>query len=253
MVLAALYLGSLLILNAKQADDAAQLDGLTLEEIKTRIIEELAGQTDSVDSVETDVETSVEASVGDYKFSVREEDHDGWLLCDGRAVSRSTYADLFELLEIDFGDGDKTSTFNLPDARSRVPGATGEGEGLSNRTIAEAVGEETHTLTMNEMPSHDHSHNHSYDYSHNHSYEFNNINGSINIRGWSQHLDPWSNPEETTVGGAIDGEGETGEPSEPSGVTQNTAQPTGGSQAHNIMQPTLFIGNLFIYAGQSGN
>ena len=44
-----------------------------------------------------------------------------WLLCDGRAVSRTTYANLFSVIGTNFGEGDGTTTFNLPDFRSRVP------------------------------------------------------------------------------------------------------------------------------------
>lgn len=41
----------------------------------------------------------------------------GWLLCDGSAVSRTTYADLFAVLSTTYGSGDGSTTFNLPDAR----------------------------------------------------------------------------------------------------------------------------------------
>ena len=41
----------------------------------------------------------------------------GWLECDGSAVSRSTYSDLFSAIGTNFGVGDGTSTFNLPDTR----------------------------------------------------------------------------------------------------------------------------------------
>jgi microcystin-dependent protein len=44
----------------------------------------------------------------------------GWLLCDGSAVSRSTYASLFTAVSTIFGVGDGSSTFNLPDLRGRV-------------------------------------------------------------------------------------------------------------------------------------
>lgn len=45
---------------------------------------------------------------------------DGWLLCDGAAVSRTTYADLFAVIGTTFGSGDGSTTFNLPDLRGRV-------------------------------------------------------------------------------------------------------------------------------------
>lgn len=56
----------------------------------------------------------------------------GWLLCDGSAVSRTTYAALFGVLGTVFGAGDGSSTFNLPDYRDRMP--------IGANTIAASVG-----------------------------------------------------------------------------------------------------------------
>jgi microcystin-dependent protein len=51
-----------------------------------------------------------------------------WLLCDGSAVSRTTYASLFSVIGTSFGEGDGTTTFNLPDFRDKVPvGANADG------------------------------------------------------------------------------------------------------------------------------
>lgn len=43
----------------------------------------------------------------------------GWLMCDGAAVSRTTYASLFAALGTAYGTGDGSTTFNLPDYRGR--------------------------------------------------------------------------------------------------------------------------------------
>lgn len=72
-----------------------------------------------------------------------------WLMCDGSAVSRTTYAGLFAILSTTYGVGDGSTTFNLPDLRGRVPvglNATGpslintlgdnEGVALANRNIS---------------------------------------------------------------------------------------------------------------------
>ena len=45
----------------------------------------------------------------------------GWALCDGSAVSRTTYAALFAICGISYGAGNTTTTFNLPDGRLRFP------------------------------------------------------------------------------------------------------------------------------------
>lgn len=54
---------------------------------------------------------------------------DGWLLCDGRAVSRSTYDDLFAVIGTLHGGGDGVNTFNLPDYRGRFLRGVDDGTG----------------------------------------------------------------------------------------------------------------------------
>jgi microcystin-dependent protein len=82
---------------------------------------------------------------------------DEWLLCDGSAVSRTTYDALFTAIGTTFGAGNGTTTFNLPDMRSRVPIGSGTGSGLSAYSIGDVGGEETHTLITSETPSHSHT------------------------------------------------------------------------------------------------
>ncbi len=80
----------------------------------------------------------------------------GWLNCDGSAVSRTTYAALFAAIGTTFGSGNGTTTFNLPSTPGRELIGSGQGAGLTNRTIGEIGGEEEHVLTALEMPEHDH-------------------------------------------------------------------------------------------------
>jgi microcystin-dependent protein len=82
----------------------------------------------------------------------------GWLLCNGSAVSRTTYATLFAIIGTSYGSGDGSNTFNLPDLRGRVPvGLDTANANLSAcDSLGETGGEENHTLTTSEMPSHHH-------------------------------------------------------------------------------------------------
>ncbi len=78
----------------------------------------------------------------------------GWLLCDGSAVNRTTYAALFAVLGTTYGAGDGSTTFNLPDMQGRVPIGAGtgtyksagiahsNGASLTVRTIGEYDGAE---------------------------------------------------------------------------------------------------------------
>lgn len=53
----------------------------------------------------------------------------GWLICHGSAVSRTTYADLFTVVGEIFGEGDNSTTFNVPDFRGRFLRGIDDGEG----------------------------------------------------------------------------------------------------------------------------
>src|SRR5690606_812425 len=75
----------------------------------------------------------------------------GWLLCDGRAVSRTQYARLFEVIGTKFGAGNGSTTFNLPDFRGRLPMGAADGAGVGTREgSAEA------SLAVANLPSHSH-------------------------------------------------------------------------------------------------
>lgn len=82
----------------------------------------------------------------------------GWLLCDGSAVSRSTNAALFAAIGTTWGVGDGVNTFNIPNCNRRVRmGSGGTGTATIGNAVGNTGGEETHTLTTPEIPSHQHA------------------------------------------------------------------------------------------------
>lgn len=159
-------------------------------------------------------------AVGDYKYSAIATDHGGWLLCDGRNVSTTTYSGLLNAISTAFGASPPAGTFYLPDARGGIVGATGQRTGTSSWSMGnkpEPI-EETHLMTINEMPSHTHATRSTFSSSFGLSETRANNFGAGNSQ---QADDSWARPTKAT----------------------------GGDARFNIMQPTLFIGNLFIYAG----
>jgi microcystin-dependent protein len=81
----------------------------------------------------------------------------GWLLCDGSAVSRTTYATLFAAIGTTWGVGDGSTTFNLPDFRRAVAiGSGGSGTGIIGNATGNTGGTESHTLGLQDIPEHSH-------------------------------------------------------------------------------------------------
>jgi microcystin-dependent protein len=101
----------------------------------------------------------------------------GWLLCDGSAVSRTTYSALWGVLGTTYGSGDTVSTFNLPDLRNRFP------LGPGSRALGNSGGVEEVALVSAELPSHSHGLN-----NHTHSTPNHSHTGSAASGGAHTHL-----------------------------------------------------------------
>lgn len=104
---------------------------------------------------------------------------EGWLRCDGAAVSRTTYSNLYEVIGETFGAGDGTQTFNIPDMRTRFPvGASGTvalaatggtwSHDHANGTLAGASGG-GHSHNVNNSSGTAGGHTHASDGSHTHT------------------------------------------------------------------------------------
>ncbi|MDA0179025.1 tail fiber protein [Solirubrobacter phytolaccae] len=118
--------------------------------------------SDRVDSmVKAAIDAATTAAVaaatpaGSVIATARSEAPTGWLLCDGAAVSRTTYAALFAAIGTAYGAGNGFSTFNLPDLRGRVPvGVDGSANRQdANDALGSAGGAQKHTLTALELPA----------------------------------------------------------------------------------------------------
>jgi microcystin-dependent protein len=86
-----------------------------------------------------------------YNFPPR-----GWAFCQGQILPIAQNTALFALLGTTYG-GNGQTTFALPDLRGRVPISSGQGPGLSNYSLGQLAGTENTTLTVNQMPAHNHT------------------------------------------------------------------------------------------------
>jgi microcystin-dependent protein len=141
---------------------------------------------------------------------------DGWFNCDGSLLSTTVYIDLFNAIMYTYGGSD--SSFNIPDIRGRVCVGSGSGSSLTTRSLGSTGGEERHTLTVAEMPSHTHS------------------------------LTRRSNPDD----GAYD-TGSTHQDESSAATTDRgdlgpfDTNSTGSGDSHNIMQPFIVLRYLIKY------
>ena len=194
--------------------------------------------------------------VGDYKLSARSTDINGWLVCNGRSLSRSEYPELFDILGTDFGNIDGTH-FNLPDYTSKVVGmygpTMGAMTGYTQRERGEIVGHETIQLTVPQLPAHSHTgttdssgaHTHGVtDPGHAHSY-YNNVNDQSTDNAFStetaaDQADILQTTSSSTTGISINSAG--------AHTHTFTTQNTGENDDIDVMQPTLFGSSVLIFA-----
>jgi len=133
----------------------------------------------------------------------------GWALCDGQLLPINQNQALFSLLGTTFG-GDGRVNFGLPDLRGRTPLHVGSG-----RTLGERAGEQSHTLSIAELPEHLHL-----------------INATTN-NGVSQTASG-------NVFGTVPGRIYT-DPANLTTLAPSSVTSVGGSQAHLNMQPFLTL------------
>jgi microcystin-dependent protein len=184
----------------------------------------------------------------------------GYLLCDGSAISRSTYSSLFDAIGTAYGTGDGSTTFNIPNLKGRIPVGFDSSQ-TEFDTLGETGGAKTHTLTSAEMPSHTHvqdshnhtqnSHNHTQN-SHNHTqnahnHGLNSLAGNVGSSGTGHGRaagtvefglnNATSNATATNQATTATNQATTAT----NNATTATNQNTGGGGAHNNLQPYVVL------------
>ncbi len=149
----------------------------------------------------------------------------GWALCDGQLLAVSQNDALFSILGTIYG-GDGRTTFGLPDLRGRLSMHAGTGPGLSPHKLGTRGGVEHVTLTVNEIPAH------------NHKVEANSDPGNtpspvnaIPAAETAPAVDVWTT-------NAKNGD-----------MKASTIQNTGGSQQHENRQPYLSVNFIIALQG----
>lgn len=171
------------------------------------------------DTIETALSSMVQSGmVTPYAGDAAPE---GWLLCRGQAVSRTTYAKLFGVIGTTYGTGDGTATFNVPDLRRRV--AVGLDSSDANFNVrGKTGGASTVALKTAELPAHSHR-------------VLGGTNGSERLRSGRAFLND-AGPE----GGAWAGWFGSGY----NGIDNVSTSETGSGTGHNNLQPYITLNHI---------
>lgn len=144
----------------------------------------------------------------------------GHAFCAGQLMAIQQNTALFSLLGTMYGGNGQTN-FALPDMQGRVPVGQGSGPGLQPVSIGQKWGEENHTLTVNEMPAHNHS-------------------PLASTATASSAFGPSAAPGVASTP-IYDGS--------PATASIGNSQPAGGGQAHNNMAPSLALSFVIALTG----
>lgn len=163
-----------------------------------------------------------------------------YALAQGQLISILSNTALFSILGTTYG-GDGQTTFGLPDLRGRVPIGAGNGPGLSNYSLGQKSGAQTVTLNTNQMPAHNHAATATATavlMGNSGQGNTDTPTGGVPARLPREDLYSTNAPNVNMHADAVD-------------VTVNvTTSNTGGSQSHDIRQPSLALNFIIALVGR---
>lgn len=163
-----------------------------------------------------------EPYVGEIRMFAGNFAPQGWMFCDGQQLAIAENETLFQLIGTTYG-GDGMETFNLPNFQSRVPVHMGTGPDGVTYPLAQMAGTEQETLTVQQTPTHTHQ-----------------LTGSTTVAGSEAPANALTGQTEANLYGQ-----------QPPLQQMNSggADPAGGSQPHENVQPFLCVNYIISMFG----
>lgn len=150
-----------------------------------------------------------------------------WAFCDGQIIPIQQNTALFSILGTTFG-GNGTTTFGLPNMQGNAPMSMGAGPGLSPRTLGELAGTTSVTLTVQQMPMHNHA------------------VVAVKAPAGSETAGPVSG---STIDSSSPGKLYTNTATPPVAFSPKAIGPAGSSQPHSNVQPLTVLNFLICQYG----
>lgn len=243
--------GNIMKVNSSALYDNVECDTLVCNSLDTTSL--ICNNLDASSiNLQNDIYVSPNQSylpVGSISIYSGQTSPNGWLLCDGSVVSRTTYSRLFSVINTVYGSGNGSTTFNLPNLQDRIP--VGK---MSSTTLGGTGGNNSITLSTNQLPSHTHDGTTNSDGTHSHtindpghSHSQNTINDDFNSSGSnppgfaadSAGSRTWNNINSSTTGISINQNG--------SHTHTFTTGSTGGGESIDIRNKYIVMNYIIRY------